>query len=374
MPTVPLTDVTVRSLKPVPGKRITYLDKSLKGFGVMVMPSGHASYVFTYGANRQRTKLGDVNVVKLADARTAARTIAAQRQLGQHYPTRAPAYKAALDDFLEAKKPDLKPRTYIDYKRLLTSYGFGQERMDAVTPQMILKKLKPLSRGEKSHAHVVLKIFFRWAFRNHLIEKNPFDRLGSPPKARKRVRILTDEELKAIWNACTGMFGDIIKLCILTGQRRSEIANLQWEWIKGDLIILPSAITKNRREHTFPIGAIALSIIHTQQRRNDTPYLFPARKTWRKKATVYNAWNKDTPKLRTASQTVGWVPHDCRRTFRSKWSQLKILREVAEKYINHITGVQSDVEQVYDRYSYLPEMREAVSTYEGHIARLVQQA
>jgi integrase len=374
MPTVALTDVTVRNLKPVAGKRITYLDKTLKGFGVMLTPQGHASYVFTFGANRQRVKLGDVGVIKLADARTAARTIAAQRQLGQHQPRKAPAYKTALDDFLEAKKPDLKSRTYADYKRLLTSYGFGQEKLTDITPHAIIKKLQKLSRGERAHAHVALKIFFRWAFRNHLIDSNPMERMGSPPKSKKRSRILSNDELKAIWNACAGMFGDIIKLCILTGQRRGEIVHLKWEWIKEDLITLPSEITKNSREHTFPIGPMARAVIDAQQRRNETPYLFPARKTWRKHSTVYNAWNKDMPKLRTASQTVAWVPHDCRRTFRTKWSELKVPREVAEKYINHITGAQSDVEQIYDRYHYLPEMREAVSAWEAHLGKLVALA
>ena len=55
MPTISLTDLTVRNLKPQ-GKRITYLDKSLKGFGVRITETGHACYVLTYGANRQRVK------------------------------------------------------------------------------------------------------------------------------------------------------------------------------------------------------------------------------------------------------------------------------------------------------------------------------
>jgi len=371
MPIVTLTDMTVRTLKPVQGKRITYLDKTLKGFGVLVTPNGHASYVLTFGPNRQRVKLGDVGTIKLADARTAARNIAAQRQLGQYVPTRSPTYQAAMEDYLAERKPDLKPRTYKDYERLLKSYGFGLERMDAILPHTIIQKLKPLSRGERNHAHVALKIFFRWAFRKHLIERNPFERMDTPNKSKKRARVLTDAEIKAIWNAATGMFGDIIKLCLLLGQRRSEISHLKWEWVTGDLITLPPEITKNSREHTFVVGPMALAIINAQPRRNDTPYIFPARKRWRDTATVYNAWNKDMPKLRTASQTVGWVPHDCRRTLRTRWSELKIAREVAEKYINHITGAQSDVEQIYDRWSYLPEMREAVRLWEERVSQLI---
>ena len=90
IPTIALTDLAVKHLKPVEGKRITYLDKSLKGFGVMVTPSGHASYVLTYGPERRRIKLGDVGVVKLADARAQARDRLSRHRLGLEKETGSP--------------------------------------------------------------------------------------------------------------------------------------------------------------------------------------------------------------------------------------------------------------------------------------------
>ena len=60
MPSIALTDLTVRNLKPVPGKRVTYLDKALKGFGVRVTEHGAKSYVLTYGEDRKRITLGIV--------------------------------------------------------------------------------------------------------------------------------------------------------------------------------------------------------------------------------------------------------------------------------------------------------------------------
>src|SRR5260370_1404165 len=109
MPTIALTDLTLKSLKPAAGKRITYLCKQVKGFGVMVLPSGHRSYVYTFGANRQRVKIGDVGVVKLADARRAALNLAAERQLGRHQAKRAPTFASAIETFLEVKATKLKP-------------------------------------------------------------------------------------------------------------------------------------------------------------------------------------------------------------------------------------------------------------------------
>ncbi len=374
MPVVTLTDITIRNLHHTPGKQVTYYDQSVKGFGVRLSQHGHASFVLVIGANRQRVKLGDVGIVKLQDARQAAKNLLAEKQLGHHFPARSGAFQEAVDDFLEAKAPKVKPRTLRDYKRLLTRHGFKQEKLSAVTPNGITKKLKPLPPSERFHAHIALGIFFRWCFRGHLVERNPMERMEPPTKGKSRERVLTDADLKAVWNAAEGDFGDIIKLCILLGQRRSEIAALQWDWIKDDTITLPETVTKNGREHTFPIGKMAAAIIANRTKHNSHPYLFPARKKWKDSATIYNAWGKDMPKLRTASTTEKWVPHDCRRTLRTRFAKLRIPREVAEKYINHISGVQAGVESIYDRHSYLPEMKRAVVQYEKHIHAIVTAA
>jgi len=96
VPVVTLTDVTLRTLKPVPEKQVTYIDKSLKGFGVRVSPAGHASYVLIMGANRQRIKLGDVGIIRLAEARAKAKTLLAEKQLGVHQATSSPTYNTGF--------------------------------------------------------------------------------------------------------------------------------------------------------------------------------------------------------------------------------------------------------------------------------------
>ncbi|HUE63257.1 MAG TPA: hypothetical protein VMO78_02680, partial [Rhizomicrobium sp.] len=61
---------------------------------------------------------------------------------------------------------------------------------------------------------------------------------------------------------------------------------------------------------------------------------------------------------------ANWTLHDLRRTIRSNWARLGISREVAEKYINHISGVHSGMDRIFNRYDYLPEMRAAVAKHE----------
>jgi integrase len=366
MPVISLTDLTIRHLKPEAGKQVTYLDKTLKGFGVRVGAST-MTYVLIYGPNRARMKLGEVGILKLAEARQKARTILAERQLGQHRPKGHFTYQDALQGFLAAASVKNRPRTVKDYTRLLTSYGFGQERLGDITPRDVTKKLSGLGPGEKSHAHAALKIFFADCVRKSLLDQSPMLRVERLPRSEPRSRVLTDDELATVWRAGQGMFGDIIKLCVLLGQRRSEIANLRVEYIHDGLITLPATLTKNKHEHTFPYGPMTATILDTLPK---TGYLFPARKTWRGTGTVYCAWNKDKPKLDRASGVTGWVIHDLRRTFVSSWAALGIRLEVTEKYVNHISGSQGGIVGIYQRHTFLPEMKDAVARWETHLYSL----
>ena len=350
----------------MPGKQVTYLDRSLKGFGVRV-GTETMTYVLIYGPNRTRVKLGEVGILKLGDARQKARTLLAERQLGVHQPKGHETYERAVAGFLDACRAKNRPRTVRDYTRLLSRHGFGAERLSDISPREVQKKIDRLSDtpSEQAHAQAALKIFFAYCVRRDLIDKNPMARIDRPTRAPSRSRILSADELAGVWNACGGMFGDIVRLCILTGQRRSEIAQLTADMIEGDSIRLPPSLAKNRREHLFPIGPMAQEIIGQLPKEG---YLFPARKTWRAGGTVYNAWNKDKPTLDKASDVTGWVLHDLRRTLVSGWAALGIRLEVTEKYINHVSGTHGGIVGIYQRHTFLPEMRDAVLKWEDYLS------
>ena len=342
---------------------------------MMVMPSGHASFVLTYGPDRKRIKLGDVGVVKLADARFEARLRMSRYQLGLEKETGSPTFNDALDEFLAASAEKNKTRTTRDYRRLLTRHfsAWNKLKLDQLAHQDLQRRIDRIEApAERRHAYDAVKVFMRWAERRHYIDRALTDRMDAPAKGRSRKRILTDDELRAVWLACDGddHFSRIIRLCILTGQRRSEIAHLERSMIRGDRIAFPAELTgnKNSQEHVFPIGPKTQAILAELPQDG---YLFPARKTWRGRGTVYNAWNKDKPRLDTRSGVTGWVIHDLRRTLRSKWAELGILREVAERYINHISGMHSGVPGIYDRFTYWEPMVRACTAWEQFLSDLV---
>lgn len=164
------------------------------------------------------------------------------------------------------------------------------------------------------------------------------------------------------------MFGKIVKLCILLGQRRSEIAHFEWSWInensKKDYLV--GSTHKEPTRAYVPYGDMTAAILATIPKGR---YVFPARKTWRKGGTVYNAWNKDKPRLDTASGVTGWVLHDLRRTVGSSWVALGTRLEVTEKYVHHVSGSHGGIVGVYQRHSFLPEMRSAVELWEKKLGQ-----
>lgn len=365
-----LTDAYVKNLKPA-DKRKDYRDDSLHGFSVRVSQGGTKTFALVHGRSRSRTTLGRYPVISLAQARAKAKEILAQKTLGLDKQATSTTYQTALDAFLEASGERCKPRTVRDYKRLLTRYGFGLEKLDEIAPRDIQRKLDRITaQSERSHAHVALAILFRFAMRRHYLDRNPMERMDRPAKQGTRFRILTDDELSAVWNASEGMFGTIIKLCILTGQRSREIAQLTRSMIEGTMVRLPPELTKNSREHLFPIGPMTSEILSTLP---GSGYLFPARKDWSrgKKATVYHAWNKDKAKLDKASGVTGWVIHDLRRTFVSSWASLSIRLEVTEKYVNHISGSTGGLVGIYNRFDYAQPMRDALKLWEKHLISIV---
>lgn len=158
-----------------------------------------------------------------------------------------------------------------------------------------------------------------------------------------------------------------MKLLILTGQRRGETAALEAEWIGTDTITLPKGVTKNGREHTFPIGPMTASLLAG---RSTSGGLFLAR--WRE--NKFSGWSTSKAVLDKLCGVSSWTLHDLRRTFATNLAALGTPIHVTERLLNHVSGTQSGIVAVYQRHSYMPEMRKAIEVWESHLRVLVVQA
>jgi integrase len=366
MPVTHLTDIVVSRLKE-PG---TYFDETTPAFGIRV-GKNRKTWIVMRGQIRQRVRIGHYPAMSLADARKEA------KKLLTELPTRNPGIKLA--EAYEQYKQALtarKPRTQAEYKRLLDKYfipKIGKKRLAELQYEDVVVCVEGAAPGEAAHALAVCRAFLRWCVRppRRYIPHSPLEGV-QVILGKKRKRVLKNPELVQVWRAAEKQgypHGTVVQLLILTGQRRGEIAALRWPWIneKEQTITLPSEITKNSLEHTFPYNGRVAAILATIPRLNSTDLLFPSKVSDER---PFSGWSKYKREL--ADGVSGWCLHDLRRTFRTIHGEIGTNREIAERLINHAAGVTTDVEIIYDRYTYLPEMRQAAENFEAHVSTLLR--
>jgi integrase len=195
--------------------------------------------------------------------------------------------------------------------------------------------------------------------------------MRAPSVLPSRERVLADRELATVYRAALDHpypFGPIMALMMLTGQRRGEIAALEWDWINREerTITLPASLTKNKHTHVLPYGDAVHAVLAQLPRMG--LYLFPSRI---ETGTVFNGWGKSKARFdRELSDVEPYTLHDLRRTFSSTLAKLGTPIHVTEKLLNHISGTVSGVAAIYNRHSYMDEMRVAIADYEAHLASL----
>lgn len=366
-----LNEQAVKSAKP--GAMLW--DSSLKGFGLRAGSQSKTFIVLV--ASGRRKRIGRYPLISLAEARAVARKVLAEKTLGRIVPTHT-AFEEAKDQFLEDCATRIRPSTLRLYKdQLINHFPFGRRSIADITPVEILKALKNLSPSQKEHAFRVGRTFFTWCMRQHLIDRSPMERLEPPPLGKARERVLTDEELKKVYNHAsklTSAFERLVYLLIRTGQRVGEMRHLRWEYIVTDAestkVTLPGEITKNARTHTFPISRETAKAIANFPRHSD--YVFPSARTHvrGKPVEVITATSKANKDFRKQCGVEGWTLHDLRRTFATNLQKLGVRLEVTEALLNHVSGTRSGIVGVYQRHNFMPEMRKAIALWDTKLKSL----
>lgn len=343
------TELALKALPtPTKGQKI-YRDKSTPGFGVRVSQGGAKTFVLVHGQDKRLITIGRHGVISLAQARTEARRLLAEFTLGRIRP-QSVTYQQAAELFLADKAKARRKTTVYGYKLLLARLNFKCQLAD-ITPHEFARRMARFKTdGMYSHILVTAKTFFKWCQKRRYIEHDPT--LGlTKPKTRKLTRLLTDDELRAIWAATEEPtnFNRIIRVALLSGQRRGELAQFKPEWLDGDLCTTPSDVSKNHIAHTWPIGPLVPQFLPLQP---------------------FNNWGAAKADLDAKCGVTGWTIHTLRHTFKSIHSRIGTPPHISERLLNHITA-QSEMERTYDRHRYLDEMRGAVLAYQNHLSKLL---
>jgi integrase len=180
--------------------------------------------------------------------------------------------------------------------------------------------------------------------------------------AQARSRILSDDELRSIWRACSEypVFGSMLRFILLTATRRDEAGKMRWSEISGAEWVIPAARYKTNIDHVIPLSRMALS---TLPERNGE-WVFSG--NGRQPIGNYTH-NKEA--IDKASGVNGWVIHDLRRTARSLMSRAGVAPDHAERCLGHVIG---GVRGTYDRHEYHREKQRAYELLAGLIDRIVR--
>lgn len=352
-------DVSLRNLAIPQSGQVTYKDGA-SPLSIRVSQGGSKTFFVTLDGTGRRHVIGRYGEVTLAQARGAAKKLRAEKTLGRILPT-VVSLTTARQEYLDNLSVRSNTKTY--YERNLKRLRFT--RLTDIGPRDLQKILDPMGHASRIQALRTYSAFFNWCIRRHYLETSPCARMIAG-KSTSRARVLSDAELKAIWHACDGTFGTVVKLLILTGQRRGEIAALDWGWIsKNDRTIsFPASATKNNRAHMIPFGDMSYALMDNW---GSNRFLFLARG----KDTPINGWSKNKGALDKRSGAADWTLHDLRRTFATRLAEMEVAPHVIERLLNHVSGTISGVAAIYNRATFMKEMREAVEKWEAHLAKLL---
>lgn len=347
-----------------------------------VCEGGSKKYVVHYrqaGIQRRHT-IGSVANLTLVEARKRARKILVAVDDGRDPAADKESRRAAsglifaavAHDYLEARH--LKPKTLYDYDYHLKKLWKPLHHLPlgAISRQVVASHLRIIAKENglvtANRARSTLSSLYAWSIGEGLCETNPT--IGTNvQKETARERVLTDIELAAIWIATTGdNYGRIVRLLMLTGQRRDEIGALRRSEINIDekLITLAGARTKNGLKHDVPLSDAAMKVLETCNRHRDLLFgLGP---------NGFAGWSRGKTALDAACGVNDWTLHDLRRTAATRMADLGVQPHVIEAVLNHVSGHKAGVAGIYNRSTYAAEKRDALERWASHVAVAIAQA
>jgi integrase len=359
-------------------ERTIYWDETLAGFGMVVTSGGHKSFVYQYravGRSRRMTfpfKLGLEKARK--EAKKALGGVASGRDpLQERRRAEAEAentLQCICDEYLRRDGKRLRSRDQIEaiLKRLVYP-KLGTRQIDSIRRSEIVRLLDKIEdeRGpvmaDRVLAHV--RKIMNWHASRTDDFRSPIVRGMARASGQPRERVLSDDELRAVWKAAKdfeGPFGYFVRFILLTATRRNEAAHLADVELVGDDWIVPGSRYKNKLDHVIPLSQAARDLLESIQRIKGVKYIFT---TGKKPIGGFSKFKKDFDEK---CGVTAWTLHDLRRTARSLMSRAGVDADHAERCLGHVIG---GVRGTYDRHAYYAEKKQAFEVLAAQIDRIV---
>lgn len=401
-----ITVRTIRSIKPDKKRDLYVWDTRLKGFGLRTTPKGAQSFVFQYrvdGGPARRKTIGPVGSPWTPN--TARKE--AERLLVQVYQGIDPVeakreakrkkealnFSAYCDKFIELYLKENWRGTWKAASHTLHNVVIPRWRdraINEITRADIVKVMDDYSDrpARRKEIHSVLRKLFNWATDRQDIEVSPLAGMKAPKAVPARRRVLSDEEILALWKASEKAdwpWGPFVRMLILTMQRRQEVAEMDWSEVDLDARkwTLPAARAKNDEEHVIPLSNLAVKELERLSPKRSgliftTTGTTPVSGFFKGKAALHDnmvaymkARQREAGGDPAAIEIRNWRLHDIRRTGATNLQSLGVPVEVTESVLNHISGTRAGVAGIYNRYKYDPEKRAALDAWDAKLQGLI---
>ncbi|MGA7664961.1 MAG: integrase family protein [Pseudolabrys sp.] len=391
MPKKRLTEEGVARLKPpAAGKQSDYFDAGMPGLVLRVNYGGAKVWRALYYLKRvdrdgkrvtvpTTRKLGRYPHLRLKEAREAARRFLAdpQRALSQ---ADAGSFREVAENFIKRHVEPSHLRTQPEIERCLKKY---------IYPIWEHRPFRELKRGDVAtlldrivddhgprQADVCLAIIRKMM--NWYASRN--DDYVSPVVRgmhrtnggdRKGKRILSDDEIRALWKAADdcGTFGALLKVLLLTAQRREKVATMKWDDLVDGEWRIPSEPREKSNAGNLRLPQVVLGVVEAQPRMATNPHVFAAghgngafNSFSQRKEELDEKLHKKLPRM------TSWVIHDLRRTARSLMSRAGVRPDISERIMGHaIPGIEG----VYDRHSYSEEKADGLNRLASLVGQII---
>ncbi|MGO9682677.1 MAG: tyrosine-type recombinase/integrase [Beijerinckiaceae bacterium] len=380
-----LTDKMVDAL-PRRAERYTKADPDQRGMYVRVMPKGSkAPNVYAAVARDPFGKqvwatIGSADVLKIEDAREKAREAIRRIREGKPAfeppPVKPASYQATAEKWLEVYVAGKGLRSRPEIERLLQRHVFphwakrdfvsiGREEINDLLDHLV----KTRGAWTADHVLAITRKIANWFATRSSTYRSPFvvGMRRTKEESRTRSRILTDAEFQRVWRAAedAGTFGALIKVLLLTAQRRGAVVGMKWSDLTPDGVWeIPTEARAKGNAGALKLPEAALAIIKAQPKFKNNKHVFAAARG----DGPLNGFNKRKAKFDKACGVPDWVLHDLRRTAKTLMARAGVRPDISERVLGHVI---EGVEGVYDQHHYADEKADALRRLAALIERIV---
>ena len=391
-----MSETSINKIKGGTGTRTIFSDTAPGRIGGFQMIMGASGSKVFYVRHRVNGKLAQERIgehgcygLTLAEARFRAteiiRTAKGHGQPMSMQPfSTAPAPKPAgptvnevYSLYVEYSEASKRASTVKSSRRAIEHHlipAIGTMPMRSVQKKDIRNVINGLTRdGKGGVASTTLKhvkAFFAWAVSEGHADQNICDGLRKPVQDVALDRVLTDEEIRDVFNAAGQVpQGEGVQISLLQGMRQQEVYAGRWDEISftDKTWTIDGQRTKTSTKYVIPLSDASIAILQTikSEQTAPTPWIFPHHTD---AARSFKSVFARVRRISEISGTSNWSIRDCRRTFATRLQGLGYSRDVVDAALNHAaTGLARN----YLHHSYADEVRTAVEDWSRRVARLV---